>query len=179
MARKNYEKQRLKELGFSEYMLAEFRKQQREFEKYANFAKDFNKTVMGSSTATRSYDYSQLLAYVENTGVVGRSALSGLAEEQQRQKDAQDIYGFSAEFVEVVEEVIKLYNTYTPYGNADKEQSLAYIARTYGDNPQDLLDEFLYFTDWVYKYQESLDTGYFGSTGNDLFMTIGGYLGAL
>lgn len=179
MARKNPEKARLKELGFSEYMLAEFRKQQREFEKYADFARTFNKTVMGSTTATRSYDYSQLLAYVENTGVVGRSALTGLAEEQQRQKDAQDIYGFSAEFVELVEEVIKLYNTYTPYGNADKEQALAYIARTYGENPEDLVDEFMYFTDWVYKYQENLDSGYLGEMGHDLFMNIGGYLGAL
>lgn len=179
MAKKNPEKARLKELGFSEYMLSEFRKQQREFEQYASQAREFNKKVLGSETATRSYDYSQLLRYVENTGAVGRTALQGLHEEQQEQITAIENYGFSAEFVDLVNEVIKLYNTYTPYGEAELDRTLEHIKETYGGNEADLVDEFMYFTDWVYKYQESLDGGYFGETGNDLFMTIGGYLGAI
>lgn len=179
MAKRNPEKQRLKELGFSDYMLAEFRKQQREFESYSKQAQQFNKKVLGSETATRSYDYSSLLRYVENTGAVGRTALKGLQEEQNEQISAIENYGYSAEFVDLVNEVIKLYNTYTPYGDADLDTALEHIKQTYGGSENEIVSEFMDFTDFVYKYQESLDGGYLGETGNDMFMNIGGYLGAL
>ena len=172
MARKNEIKAKLRELGFSEYMLAQFRKQQREYEPYEERARRTNENIMKNGTTTRAYDYTSLYQVVKHTGLVGRDALNELKEEQERQKDYLDNYGLTEEIVSVIEESVKLFNQYNEE-DVNFDTALRHIAETYDENElSDVIDTLNEFADFCYKYEESIENGYLGATGDYLFTQV-------
>lgn len=170
MAKKNAYKQLLKELGFSEYMLSQFRKQQKEFEEYERKARGINTAVMKNGTTTRSFDYSTLYRTVKATGLVGRSALEEIREEQQRQIDALNNYGLTDEIIEVIKESVRLFNTYSET-DISEDLAIKHIASTYVDaeDLSDVIDLLNEFADFCYKYEDSLNDGVMQSTGEYIF----------
>lgn len=170
MAQKNYYLGLLREAGFSDYMLRQFRKQQREYEEYMKRAKKINEEVLGNGTTTRSYDYSQLYRLVKSTGLVGRDALNELREEQERQIQAMENYGFTDEIAQTITEAVKFVNQYTE-NDISADSALRHIAETYTqDELGGIIDELFDFVEWCVKYEESLAEGYETSTGEYLFM---------
>lgn len=120
MAAKNPWKQKLKDIGFSEYMLSQFRKSQKEYVATYEETVKMNKKYIGNETATMAYSYQDLYEYISNTyegatfskssfgGSIGRSVIEDIRTEQQVNVDALKNYGITQDIVATVSEAIRL-----------------------------------------------------------------------
>ena len=171
MAVKNPWKQKLKNIGFSEYMLSQFRKSQKEYVATYEETVKMNKRYIGNQTATMPYSYQDLYEYISNTyegatfsehsfgGSIGRSVIEDIKSEQQVNINALKDYGLTQDIIATVAEAIRLISI---INNAEYNMELIY--KYFADSVDDYKDAVIKLEDAIkiiYHYiGEDVNYGY-------------------